>query len=251
MCKNKKGKYKKILIFILIITFIIASTCIIFNIIKINKNKTENNIIDNIIKDGKLEGKNSKIMQLKKLQEENKDIVAYIEIEGTDISYPVLQTTNNDYYMDKNYKKEYSYNGSIFLDKDVNLELPSSNFLIYGHNNENGTMFSNLINYKKESYYKEHQKIRFITNKEDSEYEIIAVFLSRVYYKTEKNVFRYYYFINAETKAEFDNYIENSIKASLYNTGKRANYGEQLITLSTCMYHVTDGRLAIVAKKIK
>ena len=112
-------------------------------------------------------------------------------------------------------------------------------------------MFQNLLEYKDENYYKEHPNIRFTTINDDSEYEIIAVFLSRVYYKNEKNVFRYYYFIDAEDEEQYNKYIEESKKASLYDTGKTATYGEQLLTLSTCEYSQSDGRFVIVAKKTK
>ena len=152
--------------------------------------------------------------------------------------------------MKKNYKKEYSNEGSIFLDKDVNLELPSTNYLIYGHNNKNGTMFHDLLKYKDKEFYNNHSKIKFITNTEEAEYEIIAVFYSRVYYKSEKNVFRYYYFINANNEEEFNNYINNSKKVSIYDIEKNATYGDQLLTLSTCSYHTEDGRFVVVAKKI-
>ena len=95
--------------------------------------------------------------------------------------------------MTHNYKKQKSKNGSIFLTKDYDWSIPSSNLLMYGHNLNNGTMFQELLKYAKEEFYKEHPIIRFTTNKEDAEYEIISVFKSRVYYKTEKNVFRYYF----------------------------------------------------------
>ena len=68
-------------------------------------------------------------------------------------------------------------------------------------------------------------------------------------YKSEQNVFRYYYFINAENEEQFNEYIQNCEKAKLYDTGKSAIYGDQLMTLSTCSYHVKDGRFVVVAKK--
>ena len=110
-------------------------------------------------------------------------------------------------------------------------------------------MFADLLKYKKEDFYKKHPTIRFTTNNEDVEYEIIAVFLSRLYYKKEKNVFRYYQFINKTNKDEYDEFISNAKKSSLYDTGKTAQYGDQLITLSTCSYHTEDGRIAVVARK--
>ena len=121
--------------------------------------------------------------------------------------------------------------------------------LIYGHNLNNGTMFQELLKYEKESFYKQHQIIRFTTEKEEAEYEIIAVFKSRVYYKSEKNVFRYYYFVNAKTEDEYNEFVKNAKKESLYNIDKNAEYGDQLITLSTCSYHVKDGRFAVVGRK--
>jgi len=224
-----------------------------------NRISTSNDkIINDIINDSmqaeyrtQNESKTSRMELLEELQKENSDIVAWIEIEGSKINYPVLQGDDNEYYMTHNYKKEYSKDGSVFLDKAYDWTLPSSNLLIYGHNNIGSSqMFADLMNYKKESYYNTHKKIRLTTNTEDAEYEIISVFLSRVYYKSEKDVFRYYYFINAENENQFNEYVENSKKASLYDIEATAQYGDQLLTLSTCEYSQKDGRLAIVARKI-
>lgn len=193
--------------------------------------------------------KTERMLQVEALKKENEDIIGWLEIPNTKINFPVVQGTDNQYYMTHTYKKEESKDGSIFLDKDYNWDLPSSNLLLYGHNNKNGNMFQGLLNYKQESYYNEHPDIRFTTLTDDSEYEIISVFLSRVYYTNENNVFRYYYFINAENEEQYNYYIEESKKASLYDTGKTAKYGEQLLTLSTCEYSQGDGRFVIVAKK--
>ena len=219
-----------------------------------NNFKSQNDdVLSNIAVDDKqiTETKTERILQLEELKKQNNDIIGWIEIENTIINYPVLQCEDNSFYMTHNYKKEYSAEGSIFLDKNYNWELPSSNLLLYGHNNKNKSMFAELLNYKEESYYREHPTIRFTTLAEDKTYEILAVFKSRVYYKSEKNVFRYYYFINAENEEEYNNYINESKKASLYDTGKTATYGEQLLTLSTCEYSQEDGRFVIVAKKLQ
>lgn len=248
MQKTKNSK-KYIFILIFIILMIIA-----FAYYK-NTNKTKE-INSNILNDIEVDETKTtdtvteKMLQLQELKKENEDIVAWLEIANTKINYPVLQTTDNEYYMTHNYKKEKSGDGSIFLDKDYDWNKPSDNLLIYGHNNKNGNMFQDLLKYENENYYKEHSTINFTTINEDSIYEIIAVFKSRVYYKNEKNVFRYYYFINAENEEEYNYYVEESKKASLYNTGKTASYGEQLLTLSTCEYSQEDGRFVIVAKKV-
>ena len=242
--KTKNKKY----IFILILIIISISA---FTYYKFHTNKNKNILNDIKIDETQItEIKTERMLQLEELKKQNNDIVGWLEIPNTKINYPVLQTKDNEYYMTHTYKKEYSKDGSIFLDKDYNWDVPSSNLLIYGHNNKNGNMFQELLKYEDESYYKEHPTIKFTTVNEDCTYEIIAVFKSRVYYKSEKNVFRYYYFINAENEEEYNNYVEESKKASLYDTGKTAEYGEQLLTLSTCEYSQEDGRFVIVARKI-
>ena len=195
--------------------------------------------------------KTERMLQIEELSKENSDIVGWIEIEGTNINYPVLQGEDNNFYMNRNFQKEESVYGSLFLDADFDWNNPSSNLLIYGHNIQDGSMFHNLLNYADEEYYKKHPNIRFTTAEEDATYEIIAAFRSRVYYKSEQDVFRYYYFVNPESKEEYDEFVENAKEASLYDTGKTAEYGDQLITLSTCSYHTEDGRFAVVGRKVE
>ncbi len=251
--KSKHGKQTRHYIqIIFIIIFIISISAIAYYFYNMNKNKGKNILEDTKIDEEQVtEQRTERMLQVEELKKENQDIVGWLEIEGTNISYPVLQGTDNQYYMKHTYKKEYSNDGSIFLDKSYDWNIPSSNLLLYGHNNKNGTMFQDLLKYKEESFYKEHPNIRFTTIDEDCQYEIISAFLSKVYYQDEQNVFRYYYFINANNEVEYNQYIEESKKASLYDTGKSATYGEQLLTLSTCSYHTEDGRFAVVAKKIK
>ena len=249
--KNKKNKIIAIIATIILICSISYIT--ISKYINYRKQKEQQEVLNNIkINEEEItEETTERMLKLKELQKENSDIVGWLEIERTGINYPVLQTNNNDYYLTHTYKKENSKNGSIFLDKDYNFSIPSSNLLIYGHNNKNGKMFEELLNYENEEYYKKHPNIRFTTEKWDSTFEIIAVFKSRVYYKDETNVFRYYYFINAENEEEYNYYIEQCKKASLYNIGTSAKYGDQLLTLSTCDYSTANGRFAVVARKIK
>ena len=266
MNKNKKILYG-ILYIILVILVIYLVVYITNYYLDMYYAKKQSNLLNEIsidtneiyLSDNEIEENNieeiepiqtERMLKLIELQKENDDIVAWIEIEGTNINYPVLQAQDNDYYMNRNYLKKYSSSGSIFLDKDFKWNPMSSNLLIYGHNMKNGTMFQNLLNYRNVEYYNEHPNIRFTTANEDAYYEIIAVFQSRVYYKNEKNVFRYYYFVNAENEEEYNEYVENAKKASLYDTGKSANFGDQLLTLSTCAYHTDDGRFVVVARKM-
>ena len=250
----------KLIIFILTIIILLSIAYIIKDYVDKEKLKETSDLLNSIeIEENRIAEnidiseptKTERMLQVEKLQEQNEDIVGWIEIVGTNINYPVLQGDDNTYYMTHDYKKNKNTYGSIFLDKDYDWNIPSSNLLIYGHNLQDGTMFHDILNYKDKNYYEEHSIIRFTTAEEDCEYDIISAFYSRVYYKSEKNVFRYYYFINAETEDEYNEFIENAKKSSIYDTGKDAEYGEQLITLSTCSYHTEDGRFAIVARKNK
>ena len=257
---NKKEKHSKktnVLTKIIFTFFIIIFICgigyLIYYLYGRNKNNKDNTEILNNIKvdENKItETKTKRMLQLEELQKKNEEIIGWIEIEGTNINYPVLQASDNDYYLTHNYKKEKSSTGSIFLDKNFDLVNGSSNYLIYGHRNTSGLMFEDLMKYTNEDFYKEHTKIKFTTNKEDCIYEILSVFYSRVYYKSEQNVFRYYYFVNANTEQEYQDFVNNAKKISLYNTGVTAKYGDQLLTLSTCEYSQEDGRFAVVCKKI-
>ncbi len=252
--KEKKGKLRKIIIAVLTLILVISIAYITYYFYNQHKEKQDNqNILDNVEIDTSevTEETTERMLQVRELQKENEEIIGYIEIEGTNISYPVCQAKDNDYYLTHNYKKEKASTGSIFLDKDFNLTKPSTNYLIYGHRNKQGLMFEDLIKYSKEDFYKEHPTIKFTTATSDDTYEIISAFYSRVYYKSEQNVFRYYYFVNAEAEEEYNEFVNNCKSSSIYDTGKTATYGEQLITLSTCEYSQEDGRFAVVGKKIK
>ena len=273
--KNKKYKFIVQIIRIFFILIFIACICYIgfcYVSAYIEQEDTSQllnsiELDDQIIQEAKNEIKNEntakdttedkdtsveRIAKVKKLKKQNSDIIGWIEIEDTKINYPVMQGKDNDFYMNHNYKKQASQRGSLFLHKDYNWNIKSNNFLIYGHNNTiDGSMFADLLKYQKESFYKEHPTIRFTTNKEDAKYEIIGVFRSRVYYKSETNVFRYYKFINVKSKERYNNFVKNVKAKSLYNTGKTAKYGDQLMTLSTCAYHTENGRFVVVARNKK
>lgn len=182
--------------------------------------------------------------------QKNRKVVGWLTIDGTQIDYPVLQTVNNDYYLDHNFNQEYDKNGSIFLDKDCDPAFPNDNMIIYGHHMKSGKMFGNLNYYSRESYYKEHPTIKFDTIYEEGTYEIMYVFRSRIY-SEEEIVFKYYKFIDATSEDEFYSNMEEMSKLSLYDTGVTAAYGDRLITLSTCDSSEPNGRFVVVAKKIK
>lgn len=186
----------------------------------------------------------------KTLYNKNKSLIGWIKIADTNIDYPVMQTSNNEYYLDHNLNQEYDKNGSIFLDKDCDVLKPSTNLIVYGHHMQSGKMFGGLDKYSKESYYKEHPVIEFDTIYEEGTWQIMYVFRSRIY-TSDEIVFKYYQFIDVNSEEEFYSNMNEMSKLSLYDTGVTAEYGDELLTLSTCDYMEEDGRFVIVAKKIQ
>ena len=113
----------------------------------------------------------------------------------------------------------------------------------------NGSMFADLEKFKDEDFWREHKTIAFNTLTKKNEYEILAVFKT-VVYTDSPEAFKYYRFTDAQSPEEFETYIEKCKELSLYDTGVSAEYGDKLITLSTCEYSRTNGRLVVVAKKV-
>ena len=184
------------------------------------------------------------------LYNKNRKLIGWLKIEGCDIDYPVMQTSNNEYYLDHNYNQEYDKNGSLFLDKDCDAAFPNDNMIIYGHHMKSGKMFGNLNYYSKENFWEDNKEFTFDTIYETGTYAVMYVFRSKIY-SEEEIVFKYYQFIDATSENEFNSNMEEMANMSLYDTGVTASYGDRLITLSTCDSSEEDGRFVVVAKKIK
>lgn len=187
--------------------------------------------------------------EYKTLFEKNKKLIGWLKIDDTIIDYPVMQTSDNKYYLEHNFNQEYDKNGSLFLDCSCSVYPRSTNLIIYGHHMKSGQMFGQLQKYAKESYYEKHKEIQFDTIYEKGTYEIMYVFRSQVYNEDDL-VFKYYQFINANSGTEFQSYMEEMKNLSLYDTGVTAGFGDSLLTLSTCDNSQKDGRFVVVAKKI-
>lgn len=184
------------------------------------------------------------------LYEKNQEMAGWICIPGTDIDYPVMQSPDsNDYYLKHNFEKKEDINGCIFMDMRNNYIDRDDNLIIYGHNMNSGQMFGSLEKYLQTEYWNSHKTIEFHTLYEKEKYVIIAVCLAKVEYQDE-DVFRYYNFLNAEDKAAFEEYKKNIQELKVFKGKLDLEYGDKLLTLSTCNNYIEDGRLFLVAKKI-
>lgn len=245
-------KLKKWLTRIIIVTFIIS---LLISVIYIIKNKMQDKKqdeifeeLENIVTEKQDENREQQeeSINLQELYELNNDFVGWIKIEDTNISYPVMQTDNDrkDYYLRKNFYKEYSQLGTPYIAEYCNVQT-SDNVIIYGHHITNYQMFGELEKYKNKDFYDNHKMINFNTIYGNADYEIIAVFKTVAY-----TGFKYYEFINSNSQNEFDTFIKKCKELSFYETGETAKYGDKLLTLSTCEYSAKNGRLVVVAKKI-
>ena len=190
--------------------------------------------------------------------EQNNDMVGWIRLDGTVIDYPVMHTPDyvdengiiGQKYIHRDFNGEESTSGAIFIDFRCTMDPRSDNLILYGHHMRNGTMFKAIMNYENKDFYEEHKIIEFDTLYEKGEYEVFSAFRDRIYNSTDTN-YKFYYFIDSETKEDFDYNIENLCSKSLYDTGVVPEYGDELIMLVTCAYHTNEGRFVVCARKVK
>lgn len=181
----------------------------------------------------------------------NSKLIGWLKIENTtpSIDFPVMQTVDNEYYLNHDLNQNKDRNGSIFLDTNCDVLKPSTNFILYGHHMQSGNMFGNLDKYQDKSFYETHKYITFDTIYEYGTYEVMYVFRSHVF-ADDEIAFKYYQFYDAYSDVEFNSYMKEMADLSLYDTGVTAHYGDRLLTLSTCDYQEKNGRFVVVAKKI-
>ena len=182
------------------------------------------------------------------LKVKNSDMVGWVKIDGTRINYPVMHTPSKpDFYLYRAFDKSYSIYGCPYLQDNCDLNRPSDNFIIYGHHMNDGSMFSDLVKYTSKDFYNNHKIIHFNTITQKHDYEVIAAFSTSV---NEGKGFRYFDFVNAYGSEDYDSFIKSVKRLSYYDTGKTAEFGDKLITLSTCEYTHSNGRMVVVAKQL-
>ena len=183
------------------------------------------------------------------LYEMNNDMVGFIEIPGTSVKYPVVQSKYEaNFYLRKNFYKVGASCGTIYVREACDVFEPSDNVTIYGHKMRNGTMFADLHLYKDKDFWEENRIIFFDTLYEYHNYEIFAVFQTEA---NQPDSFNYHMFDDARNAEEFDKFVETCKGLSYYDTGITPEYGDKLITLSTCDKSIEEGRLVVVARRIQ
>ncbi len=176
----------------------------------------------------------------------NGDVIGWVRIEDTVVNYPVMQTPDApDYYLHRGFDGDYSSYGMIYMDAGCVLG-ESLNYVLYGHHMRNGSMFAELDNYRNEEYYKEHKIIHFDTLEELGEYEVVAV----IRMPASRLGRDFVTMMAAETEESYGAFIDYVKEKSFFDTGIVPEWPEQLLTMTTCEYTLTDGRLMVIARKV-
>ena len=192
-----------------------------------------------------IEEKNDKI-NFQDLININSDFVGWIKIENTNINYPIVQGTNNTYYLKHSFYKEYSNAGSIYMDATANSNFESKNTFIYGHYTSDGSMFGQLGKYMKQDFYDKHKEIYIYTSEQNYKLEVFSVHVDKASSKS--------YQMNFTTDEAYKDYIELMKSYSIVKSDIEVDYtNDRMVTLYSCSHergHAKDDRYFIHAKLI-
>lgn len=200
------------------------------------------------------ENNDSKFLDLLEI---NSDTVGWITIDGTGIDYPVVQTDDNDYYLNHGFDRSWTSVGTVFLDKNCNIgslddpESETTNLILYGHHTRSKTMFSELVNYKDLDYYKEHPIITFDTLYKDSEWKIVACMLTNAFSNQDNGQVFAYNTPEFSDDTAFLTWVEECKLRSIIDTNVDVVADDTVLTLQTCAYDFTEARMVIVARRVR
>ena len=187
--------------------------------------------------------------------EQNQDTAGWLTINNTKINNIVVQTTDNEFYLDHNFEKKLSQPGTLFVDYRCNLNDysydQSKNIIIYGHKQKSGTMFGTLHNYHNNlNFYKENPTFEFSNLYETYTYKVLAMFVCRT---TGDNVFDYHNYINLPEQGDycFYKWLLNVRDRSEIETPVSADINDYYLTLSTCSYEKPDCRFVVIARRVR
>lgn len=191
----------------------------------------------------------AKEYDLSKLKDKNADTFGWVKIPDSKISYPVMFTpTDPEFYLRRNFEKQDNMAGTPFLDGYTDFAGGTKHMVIYGHHMKDGTMFNDLINYDDEEYAKKHDIIELEqTDGSKKKYKVFA------FGKTDalSEGFNVYDYINIYNERDFNTYINGLKSLSKADTGITPTFSDNIITLSTCSYHLEEGRYVVSAVEIK
>lgn len=177
------------------------------------------------------------------LKAENPDVVAWIQIPGLDISYPVVQGTDNSYYLYHMFNGESNINGSIFVDYHNQADFSDQNTIVYGHNMKNGSMFGTLSRYQDKDLYQQYPYFYIYIPGYVLEYQIISCYSGKI-----GSVGYTYGFPETE---DFQSFLDKILSYAGYSTGTGVTTEDKVVTLSTCVNTSRNYRYLIHGKLVQ
>ncbi len=171
------------------------------------------------------------------LKDINSDIIGWIYFEDTSIDYPIVKGDDNVYYLDHLYNGEVNSSGSIFLDAQNNEMFLDRNSIVYGHHMKNGTMFSDITNYKEQSYYDEHKEAFLLTPNKNYRIKLFSG------YVTDPNDDARQISFNSDD--EFLRWTNRLVNLSCFKCDIVPDASDRIITFSTCSYEFNDARFVL------
>lgn len=219
-----------IILFILLITFGFSTFMILKNL-KEEKHAEDikEELIDIVDIPEEPIDKPSFKVDFEELRKINPDVVGWIVIDDTEINYPIVQGTNNSYYLNHSYDKKWSGYGSIFMDSSSSKDFSDNNTFIYGHNTKNGSMFGQLYKYMDFNYYKDHSIIYIYTPDANYQANIFSVYID----STESDSYNQKY----SSQEKYEEYINTIKRKSKYNTNVEIDASkDRIITLYSCSH---------------
>lgn len=200
-------------------------------------------MLDDNKPDAKRKAKNP--IDFKKLKKINKDIVAWITIDDTNIDYPVLRTPSTDqsYYLHRDYKKQYLYAGSIYMESYNEPDFTDKDTILYGHNMANGSMFADLHKFEDENFFKKHDTYHIYTPDSIKTYKVYSAY--EFDNRHINNCFEH--FVDNKVFKEYISYSLNPKNAILKNVrkGSKVTIKDKLVTLSTCTNYRPQNRYLV------
>jgi len=202
---------------------------------------------------------------MKSFTEQNPDTAGWLTVNNTYIDNVVVQTDNNDYYMNKDFYGNYNIAGQLFIDfrciaNDYDFN-QSDNIIIYGHNQADLTMFGSLKQYKiKKDYtknfdfYCQNPTFKFSNLYEEYTYKIIAMFVIEVepYQTRDGVIFDYHNYIQFGSKERtFEEFKENILARTAVNTGVDFDENDKYMTLSTCSNEFEPSRFVVIGRRVR
>lgn len=172
------------------------------------------------------------------LKKINDDIVAWIYIEGTEINYPIVQGEDNDYYLYRMIDGEYNKAGSIFMDYRNQADFSDKHTIIYGHQMKNGSMFADVLDYKKQEFYDAHPTYLIMTPDKNYKVEIFAGYVASVDDPSWQLTF--------PTDEDFTQWLDFTMERSAFESNTVPTAQDNIVTLSTCSNEFNDARFVLV-----